>query len=196
MLRPLLPLFVVVTAFAGTASAHHSQAGLFDSSKTIEITGVVKAISWRNPHGHITLAVTDDKGKVVDWDAETASISVLRNRGVDAEGDHQRRRHDHDRGCDAAPRRSGDARDERAARERLRVHVRLGQGVLSGGQGRQDFRTRGHRRERRARASHGGRVVPGVEHDHERPGGIPYFQGRLSAHGRGQGGARAVEPAR
>jgi hypothetical protein len=86
MLRPLLPLFVVVTAFAGTASAHHSQAGLFDSSKTIEITGVVKAISWRNPHGHITLAVTDDKGKVVDWDAETASISVLRNRGVDAEG--------------------------------------------------------------------------------------------------------------
>ena len=86
MLRPLLPLFVVVTAFASTASAHHSQAGLFDSSKTIEITGVVKAISWRNPHGHITLAVTDDKGKVVDWDAETASISVLRNRGVDAEG--------------------------------------------------------------------------------------------------------------
>jgi len=84
MLR-LLVLFVV-GAFAGTASAHHSQAGLFDSSKTIEITGVVKAISWRNPHGHITLAVTDDKGNVVDWDAETASISVLRNRGVDGDG--------------------------------------------------------------------------------------------------------------
>jgi hypothetical protein len=85
MLRPLLLSFVVVS-FAGTASAHHSQAGLFDSSKTIEITGVVKAISWRNPHGRITLAVADDKGKVVDWDAETASISVLRNRGVDGEG--------------------------------------------------------------------------------------------------------------
>jgi hypothetical protein len=84
MLR--LMLLLVVAAFAGTASAHHSQAGLFDSSKTIEITGVVKAISWRNPHGHITLGVTDDKGNVVDWDAETASISILRNRGVDAEG--------------------------------------------------------------------------------------------------------------
>jgi uncharacterized protein DUF6152 len=85
MLRPLLLSFAVA-ALAGTASAHHSQAGLFDSSKTIEITGVVKAISWRNPHGHITLAVPDDKGKTVDWDAETASISVLRNRGVDGEG--------------------------------------------------------------------------------------------------------------
>jgi hypothetical protein len=85
MLRPLLGLFVVA-AFALPASAHHSQAGLFDSSQTIEITGVVKSISWRNPHGHIMLAVRDDKGAVVDWDAETASISVLRNRGVDAEG--------------------------------------------------------------------------------------------------------------
>jgi Family of unknown function (DUF6152) len=85
MFRTLLSLFAVA-AFAGTASAHHSQAGLFDSSKTIEITGVVKSISWRNPHGHITLAVADDKGNVVDWDAETASISILRNRGVDAEG--------------------------------------------------------------------------------------------------------------
>lgn len=84
MLR--LVLLFVIAAFAGTANAHHSQAGLFDSSKTIEITGVVKAISWRNPHGQIVLAVTDDRGKVVDWDAETASISILRNRGVDAEG--------------------------------------------------------------------------------------------------------------
>jgi hypothetical protein len=84
MLRFLLAF--VVMALAGAANAHHSQAGLFDSSKTIEITGIVKAISWRNPHGHITLAVTDDQGKVVDWDAETASISILRNRGVDGEG--------------------------------------------------------------------------------------------------------------
>jgi hypothetical protein len=76
----------LAAAMAFSATAHHSQAGLFDSGKTIEVTGVVKAISWRNPHGHITLAVTGADGKVVDWDAETASISVLRNRGVDAEG--------------------------------------------------------------------------------------------------------------
>jgi hypothetical protein len=70
-------------AFAGAARAHHSQAGIFDSNETIEVTGTVKAVSWRNPHGQIILEVADESGEVVDWDAETASISILRNRGVD-----------------------------------------------------------------------------------------------------------------
>src|SRR5262245_27636772 len=65
------------------AHAHHSQAGVFDSNKTIEITGVVKSVSWRNPHGQILLSVKDEKGVETIWDAETASISILRNRGVD-----------------------------------------------------------------------------------------------------------------
>src|SRR5688572_3194395 len=65
------------------AHAHHSQAGIFDLRKTVEITGVVKAVSWRNPHGQILLAVRDEKGVETIWDAETASVSILRNRGVD-----------------------------------------------------------------------------------------------------------------
>jgi hypothetical protein len=69
---------------AGVAEAHHSQAGIFDPRKTIEVTGIVKKVSWRNPHGQILLAVKDDKGVETVWDAETASISILRNRGVDA----------------------------------------------------------------------------------------------------------------
>jgi hypothetical protein len=86
MSRLTLVVAFVIAGLAGAASAHHSEAGLFDSSRTIEITGVVKSVSWRNPHGHIVLTVTDDKGVMTDWDAETASISVLRNRGADAEG--------------------------------------------------------------------------------------------------------------
>jgi hypothetical protein len=74
---------LVLVAFAGAAEAHHSEAGLFDSRQTIEITGVIKSISWRNPHGQILLEVTDDAGQTVVWDAETASVSILRNRGVD-----------------------------------------------------------------------------------------------------------------
>ena len=82
--------FFVLSAFAGmfllapTAFAHHSESGLFDTKKMIEITGVIKSVSWRNPHGQIILSVTDDSGKTIDWDAETASISILRNRGVDS----------------------------------------------------------------------------------------------------------------
>src|SRR5262245_46583145 len=72
-----------LTTFASIAQAHHSQAGIFDSTKTIEVSGVVKSISWRNPHGQILLSVKDSKGVETVWDAETASISILRNRGVD-----------------------------------------------------------------------------------------------------------------
>lgn len=83
MSRSALRLFALASVIAGSAAAHHSQVGIFDSSRTIEITGTIKSISWRNPHGQIILEVTDENGETVEWDAETASISILRNRGVD-----------------------------------------------------------------------------------------------------------------
>jgi hypothetical protein len=73
----------VLLAVAGAAHAHHSQVGIFDSKQTIEVTGVIKSVSWRNPHGQILLEVTNDDGSVTEWDAETASVSILRNRGAD-----------------------------------------------------------------------------------------------------------------
>ena len=76
-------LVLILNGFVGIAHAHHSQAGIFDSSKTIEVSGVIKSVSWRNPHGQILLTVKDAKGAETVWDAETASISILRNRGVD-----------------------------------------------------------------------------------------------------------------
>jgi len=79
----LVSLVLGLMMFAGIAHAHHSQAGIFDSKTTIEVSGVVKSISWRNPHGQILLSVKDAKGVETVWDAETASISILRNRGVD-----------------------------------------------------------------------------------------------------------------
>src|SRR6185436_7737856 len=79
----LMSLVLALTVFVGVAHAHHSQAGIFDPSKTIEVTGIVKSVSWRNPHGQILLSVKDAKGAETVWDAETASISILRNRGVD-----------------------------------------------------------------------------------------------------------------
>ncbi len=71
------------TILVSASHAHHSQAGIFDSKQTVEITGIIKSVSWRNPHGQILLSVTDENGKETVWDAETASISILRNRGAD-----------------------------------------------------------------------------------------------------------------
>src|SRR5204863_3313438 len=79
----LVSLVLCLNVFVGFAHAHHSQAGIFDSKKTIEVSGVIKSVSWRNPHGQILLSVKDGKGAETVWDAETASISILRNRGVD-----------------------------------------------------------------------------------------------------------------
>src|SRR5688572_13460083 len=79
----LVSLVLTFNVFFGFAYAHHSQAGIFDPSKTIEVTGIIKSVSWRNPHGQILLSVKDEKGVETVWDAETASISILRNRGVD-----------------------------------------------------------------------------------------------------------------
>ena len=76
-------LLLVAAGCTASVQAHHSQVGIFDSNATIEITGIIKSVSWRNPHGQIILEVTDEAGKVTEWDAETASISILRNRGVD-----------------------------------------------------------------------------------------------------------------
>jgi hypothetical protein len=82
-LARLAVLFAGLALLTTAARAHHSQAGIFESTKTIEITGVIKSVSWRNPHGQILLAVRDETGKETVWDAETASISILRNRGAD-----------------------------------------------------------------------------------------------------------------
>jgi len=79
----LLFLFIGLALLAAPVRAHHSQAGIFEATKTIEITGVIESVSWRNPHGQILLAVKDESGKETVWDAETASVSILRNRGAD-----------------------------------------------------------------------------------------------------------------
>ena len=75
--------FAGVTVLASVTLAHHSQVGIFDSSKTIELAGVIKTISWRNPHGQILLTVANPDGSQTEWDAETASIAVMRNRGAE-----------------------------------------------------------------------------------------------------------------
>src|SRR5512134_1911513 len=79
----LVILAAGAASFAGFALAHHSQAGIFDSRQTIEVKGVIKTISWRNPHGQILLTVSNPDGTETEGDAETASIAVMRNRGAE-----------------------------------------------------------------------------------------------------------------
>ena len=71
-----------VSLSGAAALAHHSVAINFDSSKQFDLTGVIKKLEIINPHSHITLTVTDDKGMPVDWFIEWSDRNALRRRKV------------------------------------------------------------------------------------------------------------------
>ncbi|MDH3418215.1 MAG: DUF6152 family protein [Gammaproteobacteria bacterium] len=77
-----LTLFLGVAAAAQSVLAHHSSIGIYDTTRLIEVEGVVTSVLWRNPHPSYTLAVEDDNGETVDWRIEAGSISTLRVMGI------------------------------------------------------------------------------------------------------------------
>ena len=63
------------------ASAHHSFAVYFDSSREVTVKGKVTSFRFTNPHGLVVLDVTDAQGRVREWRAETNAPVVLQRRG-------------------------------------------------------------------------------------------------------------------
>lgn len=62
------------------APAHHSFA-MFDASKELKLSGVVKEFQWTNPHTWIQLLVADGKGGTVEWAIEGNSPNILVRQG-------------------------------------------------------------------------------------------------------------------
>ncbi len=63
------------------ASAHHSFAAEYDSSKPVTHTGVVTRIDWMNPHVYIYIDEKTPDGKVVNWGFEGYPPNTLRRVG-------------------------------------------------------------------------------------------------------------------
>jgi hypothetical protein len=63
------------------ALAHHSGAAEFDSTKKIDLTGVVTKVEWTNPHAHFYMDVKSADGDVTNWNLELASPNVLIRNG-------------------------------------------------------------------------------------------------------------------
>jgi len=57
-------------------SAHHSIAE-YDMTSLTSVKGTVTKFEWSNPHAYIYLEAKDEKGNVVEWTAELASIGML-----------------------------------------------------------------------------------------------------------------------
>jgi hypothetical protein len=78
--RVIIIALSALVCFAVSAPAHHSTA-MYDTQNPVTITGRVTRFQWTNPHAFVYLEVTDDGGKVVEWEVEMMSLNHLRSYG-------------------------------------------------------------------------------------------------------------------
>lgn len=80
--RTLGSVLLTLMLAGATAQAHHSTAAVYDSSLEGEVTGTLAAIKFVNPHGTLTITVTNDDGSTTDWVFTTGSATALAGRGI------------------------------------------------------------------------------------------------------------------
>jgi hypothetical protein len=90
MIKRALGCFVLLGLMgltAGTLTAHHSLAGVYDmQAKDGEITGLVESIKFVNPHGSLNINVKNADGSVTKWTFTLGSATGLAQRGVGPTG--------------------------------------------------------------------------------------------------------------
>ena len=72
---------ILLALGAVPALAHHSFAAEYDSSKPVSLKGAVTKMEWQNPHARFYVDVTDESGKVTNWEFELGSPNGLMRRG-------------------------------------------------------------------------------------------------------------------
>ena len=65
---------------ADVTFGHHSPA-VFDRSRQVTISGVVREFRWGNPHSWIHLDVADDEGNIATWSVEMNPATMLGRNG-------------------------------------------------------------------------------------------------------------------
>ena len=84
-LMTLAAAVVATLAAISPALAHHSHA-MFDVSKVTEITGVVTAVRYANPHVYLQMQATHRDGKPLEpnqtWAIEMSTVQNMAQRGI------------------------------------------------------------------------------------------------------------------
>jgi hypothetical protein len=78
----LTALGLAAALLYGSAYAHHSLTGEFDTRKTLVLAGVVSGVQWANPHIYVDLDVRDAAGKVATWHLECVPVAMARKAGL------------------------------------------------------------------------------------------------------------------
>jgi len=80
MFRPLLALAATAAVLTATQALAHHSAAMFDFRNTRTLTGTVKKVEVINPHTHMLVTITDDRG-TRDWNFEGHSASNFYRAG-------------------------------------------------------------------------------------------------------------------
>lgn len=73
-------LGIGVSIFSFPLFAHHGNAA-YEMEKSVTLKGTVTQWIWANPHCILQFDVTDDRGQVVPWSAETENPSSMVHYG-------------------------------------------------------------------------------------------------------------------
>jgi hypothetical protein len=76
-----LCLAVAFCCQIATAVAHHSGI-MFDDTRLVELTGVVREFQYTNPHSWLLVDVTNEDGSVTTWGFEAEGPSTLMRAGI------------------------------------------------------------------------------------------------------------------
>ncbi|HWK53589.1 MAG TPA: DUF6152 family protein [Hyphomicrobiales bacterium] len=77
----VLSVATLALLFAAQARAHHSLAGEFDPTVTLDIQGTITKVEWFNPHIWLYLDVVDAEGQTEAWQCEMGSPNQMIRAG-------------------------------------------------------------------------------------------------------------------
>ena len=60
-----LTALTIALLLFGSAKAHHSSNGVYDSDRTITIQGSITRFDWKNPHLYVFVETINEDGDVV-----------------------------------------------------------------------------------------------------------------------------------
>jgi hypothetical protein len=80
-MRTTLGFLMAVGLLVAPVAAHHGFDTEYDASKKVKLEGVVKQVSWTNPHMRVYIDVTDAGGKVTTWNMEMTSPNSVQRQG-------------------------------------------------------------------------------------------------------------------
>src|SRR5262245_41524285 len=82
MIRAVLTSLALAAVLlsARPAQSHHSNV-LYEVTKVVTVTGVVKEFQWVNPHTWLYLTIDDGKGGKTEWKVEGRAPGILRRAG-------------------------------------------------------------------------------------------------------------------